>query len=86
MAGKRKTSFTAQQSRIHDIRFSSRLKPRHNFGSVLNIGRQSRPDLRDFTRKCEILRDSEKSRLCHFFRAMALKFAFYTTIRRKGGL
>ena len=71
---------------IHDIRFSSRLKPRHNFGSVLNIGRQSRPDLRDFARKCEILRDSEKSRLCHFFGVMALKFAFYTTIRGKGRL
>lgn len=76
----------AEKSGIHGIGFSSRLKPRHNFGSALNIGRQSRPNLRDFTRKCEDLRDFEKSRLCHFFIAMALKFAFYTTIREKGGL
>mgnify|MGYP000057320233 CR=1 FL=1 len=67
-------------------RFSSGRKGVRMMPARTDIGRQSRPNLRDFTRKCEILRDSEKSRLCHFFIAMALKFVFYTTIHAKGGL
>lgn len=89
----RKALFHQKYHRVRSIRknilglvFSSRLKSVGHIPHSSHIGRQSRPNLRDFTRKCEILRDSEKSRLCHFFRAMALKFAFYTTIRRKGRL
>ena len=44
-------------SEISDFRLESRLKPRHFMASASHIGRQSRPNLRDFKSFDELSRD-----------------------------
>ena len=44
-------------SEISDFRLESRLKPRHFMASASHIGRQSRPNLRDFESFSELSGD-----------------------------
>jgi hypothetical protein len=70
-------------SGISDFRLESRLKPRHFMASASHIGRQSRPNLRDFGSFSELSRDIGLWGKGHFFRARSLYFSFYGTFCEK---
>ena len=72
-------------SEISDFRLESRLKPRHFMASASHIGRQSRPNLRDFESFSELSRDVGLLGKGHFFRARSLYFGFYGTFCEKNG-
>ena len=66
-------------SEISDFRLESRLKPRHFMASSSHIGRQSRPNLRDFESFGELSRDVQIAGEGHFFGARSLYLGFYAT-------
>ena len=68
-----------EMCQIADFRLESRLKPRHFMASASHIGRQSRPNLRDFESFDELLGDVRLQGEGHFFIARSLYFGFYTT-------
>ena len=70
-------------SEISDFRLESRLKPHHFMASASHIGRQSRPNLRDFESFSELSRDIGLWGKGHFFRARSLYFGFYGTFCEK---
>ena len=72
-------------SEISDFRLESRLKPRHFMASASHIGRQSRPNLRDFESFSELSRGVGLWGKGHFLRARSLYFGFYATFLRKNG-
>jgi hypothetical protein len=66
-------------SEISDFRLESRLKPRHFMASASHIGRQSRPNLRDFESFSELSGDVGLWGKGHFFRSRSLYLGFYAT-------
>ena len=66
-------------SEISDFRLESRLKPRHFMATASHIGRQSRPNLRDYESFSELSRDAGLLGKGHFFRARSLYLGFYAT-------
>ena len=72
-------------SEISDFRLESRLKPRHFMASASHIGRQSRPNLRDFESFSELSRDIGLWGKGHFLGARSLYFGFYATFCVKNG-
>ena len=72
-------------SEISDFRLESRLKPRHFMASASHIGRQSRPNLRDFESFSELSRDIGLWGKGHFLGARSLYFGFYATFGVKNG-
>ena len=72
-----------EMCQITDFRLESRLKPRHFMASASHIGRQSRPNLRDFESFSELSRDVGLWGKGHFFRARSLYFGFYATFGEK---
>lgn len=66
-------------SEISDFRLESRLKPRHFMASASHIGRQSRPNLRDFEGFSELSRGVGLWGKGHFLGARSIYFGFYAT-------
>ena len=66
-------------SEISDFRLESRLKPRHFMASASHIGRQSRPNLRDFESFSELSRAVGLWGKGHFLGARSLYLGFYAT-------
>ena len=66
-------------SEISDFRLESRLKPRHFMATVSHIGRQSRPNLRDFESFSELSRVVGLWGKGHFLGARSLYLGFYAT-------
>lgn len=70
-------------SEISDFRLESRLKPRHFMASASHIGRQSRPNLRDFESFSELSKDVRLWGKGAFFGARSLYLGFYATFCEK---
>ena len=73
-------------SEISDFRLESRLKPHHFMASASHIGRQSRPNLRDFKSFSELSRDIGLWGKGHFLGARSLYLGFYGTFCEKNGV